>query len=256
MSLAQSPEPVKQAEAVQYATDWTFGGTAGFAGGVPAGHCKALALLGLGQAETAARLLEKLGEELAISAESDPRMQQKNDQLTLELYIQSALAWKAAKAYDKSYLAYSLALSSMQASMQASTTQDSPFADNRGNNRTLLHELYLERGTLQILRRQYKAAIEDLTLAIEQDEQRFEGFLQRAKAYRKKNRLLKARLDLKQAMILALDHPDILLEQGILWRARGDKPGARRVWQKIIDRYPKSEHAGLAQTNIDLLDVK
>ena len=243
MSLAQSPEPEKQAEAVQYAEDWIFGGRAGFAGGVPAGHCKALALLGLGQPEAAAQLLEKLVEDLAISAKYDFRMKQKNDQLTLELYLQAALAWKVAKDYDKSYLAYSSALSSIKPGSRLMT------------NRALLHALYLERGTLQILRRQYKAAIEDITLAIEQDERDFVGFLQRAKAYRKRQHFLKARLDLRQAMILAPEHRDILLEQGILHRASGNKSAAQLTWQKILTLYPESEHADLAQENLDLLKV-
>ncbi len=243
MSLAQSSEPEKQAEAVQYATDWIFGRTTGFAGGVPAGHCKALALLGLGKPEAAAQLLEKLAENLVISAKSDFRRQQKNDQLALELYIQAALAWKAAKDYNKSYLAYSSALSSIK---QGSSLIKA---------RALLHALYLERGTLQILRRQYKAAIEDLTHAIEQDEQDFAGFLQRAKAYRKRKHFLKARLDLRQAMILAPEHRDILLEQGILYRASGNKIDAQVVWQKILTLYPESEHAELAQENLDLLKV-
>ncbi|VAX04354.1 hypothetical protein MNBD_ALPHA03-1153 [hydrothermal vent metagenome] len=248
MSLAQNPEPQKQAEAVQYAEDWIFGGRAGFAGGVPAGHCKALALLGLGKPEAAAQLLEKLVEDLTIGAKSDGaksdfRRQQKNDQLTLELYIQAALAWKAAKDYDKSYLAYSSALSSIKQGSRLMT------------NRALLHALYLERGTLQILRRQYKAAIEDITLAIEQDERDFAGFLQRAKAYRKRKQFLKARLDLRQAMILAPEHRDILLEQGILYRASGNKSAAQLTWQKVLTLYPESEHADLAQENLDLLKV-
>jgi len=248
MALAHSHETEKLAEAVAYATDWIFGGASGFSGGVPAGHCKAIGLLGLGQAAAAAELLEQLVDDLVINVApativAQKRVAQKNDQLKLELYMQAALAWKAAENYDKSYMAYSAAISSIK--------QDSPLI----NNTALLHELYLERGTLQIMRRQYKAAIEDITRAIEKDDQRYEGFLQRAKAFRKKNQLLKARLDLKAAMLLAQDHPDILLERGILYRTRGHKTEARRDWQRIIDLYPKSEYATLAQRNIDLLKL-
>ncbi len=249
MALVQSDAPEDWAKAVKYANDWIFGGEDGFSGGVPAGHCKALGLLAMGQAADAAGLLERLVDDLTISARNNPEMTRRNNHLKTDIYGQAALAWKAAGDYDKSYMAYSSALSSVR---------QTSFAD--GNN-SLFYELYLARGTLQIMRRQYKSAIEDLTLAIERDARRFESFLQRAKAYRKKRQFLKARLDLKMALILAQQNSDIsladiMLEQGILHRTTGKKQAAKLVWQKIIDRYPGSEYAELAQTNIDLLTVE
>ena len=249
MALVQSDTPKDWARAVTYANDWIFGGEDGFSGGVPAGHCKALGLLAMGQAADAAGLLERLADDLTIAATNNPEMTRRNNQLKTDIHGQAALAWKAAGEYDKSYMAYSSALSlALQTSFPA-------------NDHDLLYELYLARGTLQIMRRQYKSAIEDLTLAIESDARRFEGFLQRAKAHRKKSQFLKARLDLKMARILAQGDSgaslaDIMLEQGILFRATGDKFEAKLVWQKIIDRFPQSEHAKLARTNIDLLTAE
>ncbi len=249
MALVQSDATEDRAEAVKYANDWIFGGEDGFSGGVPAGHCKALGLLAMGQAADAAGLLERLADDLTITAKDNPKTAQRNNQLKTDIYGQAALAWKAAGDYDKSYMAYSSALSS---ALQASFPAD---------NHDLLYELYLARGTLQIVRRQYKSAIEDLTLAIEKDSRQFGGFLQRAKAYRKKNQFLKARLDLKMALGLAQKYPevslaDIMLEQGILFRATGQKLKAKLVWQKIIDQYPDTEYARLARTNIGLLTVE
>jgi len=239
MALAQSDAKA----AVTYANDWIFGGD----GGVPAGHCKALGLLAQGEALAAANLLEKLVDDMVINGDSNPAARLKNAALRVRIYGQAALAWKEAGELDRSYMAYSSALSGIGAGIGR---------NQHFNTAALYHELYLMRGTLQILRGQYRAAIEDLTRAIKKDEQQFEGFLQRAKAYRKRRSYLEARLDLKVALILKPDQPEVLLESGILYRKTDKKSEARQVWQEIIDRYPQSEYAPLAQTNIDLLKVE
>lgn len=236
MALVESNAP----EAVIYADDWIFGGT----GGVPAGHCKAVGLLNQGKATDAARLLEKLVNDMIIMGDPDLVSAQKNAELKVQLNAQAAQAWKEAGDLDKSYMAYSSALFGIGAGI----------GDNRSfSNRNLYYELYLARGTLQILRGQYKTAVTDLTLAIEKDSRQFEGFLQRAKAYRKRRAFLKARLDLRVALRLGGEHPAILLESGILYREQGQNLEARLAWQKIIDLHPKSDYADTARANIDML---
>lgn len=232
MTLVES----NASEAVTYADSWIFSD----AGGVPAGHCKALGLLRLGKAKDAALLLENLVNDMVIMGDADPAEAQKNSRLKVQLNAQAALSWKQAGDFDKSYVAYSAALSGIGANRPETT-------------RTLYYELYLERGTLQILRGQYKAAAKDFTLAIETDAQQFEGFLQRAKAYRKRRAFLKARLDLKMAQRLQADHPAIFLESGILFREQEQNLEARLAWQRIIELYPDSDYAITARTNIDLL---
>ncbi|WP_339862149.1 tetratricopeptide repeat protein [Paremcibacter congregatus] len=233
--------------ALAYANDWIFGGV----GDVPAGHCKALALLESGKPVAAAELLEKLIDDLMVNG--DPTVRQNNDNLRVQLSIQAALAWKAAGAtaptyYDKAYVAYSDALSGIKT--------DNPLL----NNKVLLWELYVERGTLQILRGESRAAIGDFTQAIVQDDQQYEAYLQRAKAYRKTRNFLKARLDLKVADKLGGEIPEargeILLESGILFREQGRKLEARQAWQAIIDTYPTQDVAEMARTNIALLPVE
>ena len=243
MTLAQSHKTEEAMQAVDYANDWIFGGHGGIAGGVPAKHCKALGLLAMGKAKQAAELLESLVDELVINGDPDPRLAVRNSQLKVELNLQAGLAWKEFEDYDNSYMAFSSAV--------AGITQK-----NFPNSQALLYELYLERGTLQNLRRQYKSAVEDFNLAIEKNDQQFEGFLQRAKAYRKRRKFLQARLDLKVAAIIEKDHPEILLESGILYREEGRKLDAKLAWQMIIDQAPDSEYAKLAQTNIELLVKK
>ncbi len=231
MALTQSDPPA----AISYANDWIFSGGAQ----VPAGHCKALGLLEAGKAKDAANLLEKLVEDMVIYG-GDQAQVRRNEDLKVQLYGQAALAWEQAGELDKAYVAYSAALTSISTSVLR-------------DERDLFHELYLARGRLQIARGQNKAAIEDFTLAIEKDSRRFEGFLQRAKAYRKRKSFLKARLDLRIAFKLAPEHPEILLESGILFRTQGKTSEARLAWQKIIDRDPKSEYAELAKANLELL---
>jgi len=220
--------------AVRYADDWIFSGS----GGIPAGHCKAMGLLARGQAKEAATLLEKLGEDMVIDGSTDPKQARRNAGLRIEIYIQTALAWKQAGDYDKSYIAYSSAISAL-----------SP-------HHPLYYDLYLARGTLQILRRQYQSAINDFTTAISKNPKRFDAFLQRAKAFRKKHDYAGARLDLRIARKLAPDEMDILLESGILYRQSGYRQQARREWLKIIKLYPDSDFARLARTNIDLLNAR
>ncbi|VAV96093.1 hypothetical protein MNBD_ALPHA02-1359 [hydrothermal vent metagenome] len=232
MALTESDPPA----AISYANDWIFSGGAQ----IPAGHCKALGLLGAGKAKDAATLLEKLVEDMVIYGDGDPAQARRNEDLKVQLYGQAALAWEQAGELDKAYVAYSAALTSIRTNVLR-------------DERDLFHELYLARGRLQIARGQYKAAIEDFTLAIEKDSRRFEGFLQRAKAFRKRKSFLKARLDLRIAFKRAPEHPAILLESGILYRMQGKTFEARLDWQKIIDHYPKSEYAKLARTNIELL---
>lgn len=227
-------------QSIVFANDWIISGL----GGVAAKHCKALGLFMTGEVETAAGLLEKLVEDLVIASDHAPETVAKNARLKVQIYAQAALAWQQAGENDKAYMAYSSALSGI-----------SPEGPYRGNS-TLLFELYLDRGTLQILRRQYMAAVGDLTLAIEEDDRRYEGYLQRAKAYRKSRDYLKARLDLKVAAKIAVDNLDILLESGILYREQGKKLKARGQWQKIIDLDPQSEEAALARSNLELLLVE
>jgi len=221
--------------AVDYANDWIFSGF----GGIPAGHCKALGLLGIGQAKDAAKLLDSLGDEMVVKAPLDPSQATKNAQIRTQLFVQAALAWQRAEAYDKAYISYSSALSGI--------TDDDP------HNNRLIGDLYMARGHLQILRGENRAAINDFTSAIEKNSRSFEGFLARAKAYRKIRQYLKARLDVKEALILSPDHPEVLLEKGILLRLEGKKLEARAAWQKIIDLYPQSDDAEIAHENIDLL---
>ncbi|NOZ43199.1 MAG: tetratricopeptide repeat protein [Alphaproteobacteria bacterium] len=224
-------------KAIKYANNWIYSGS----GRVPAGHCKALGLLTLGKAKDAAILLEKLVDDMIIKGNTDPYQAQKDARLRIQLYIQTALAWEQADDLDKAYIAYSAALSGLD--QQHITTK----------NRLFIHQLYLARGTLQILRGEYQAAIGDFTVAIAKEPKQFDGFLQRAKAYRKQHNYPGARLDLRVAQKLAPNEKDILLESGILYRETGDKAQAREQWQKIITLYPKSEFAKLARTNIDLL---
>lgn len=218
-------------ESLVLAREWVFA-----AGGSAARHCEAVSLLALGQAEDAATLLEKLIDDLDIGQGLGPQAMANRVRLKIDLYIQAAVAWKAVKNYDKAYSALSNALSGLNAKT------------------VLAREIMLERGALEIIRKNYDTAIEDFTLVIEANETAYGGYLQRAKAYRKKKAYPQARLDLKEAFDKARDNPNILLESGILYRITGNKMQAKSEWNKIISLYGDSEIATLARENLALLE--
>jgi len=217
-------------EALKYAREWVFA-----AGGAAARHCEAAALLSLGRAKDAAQLFEKLIDDLNIGQGLGPQAMANRKMLKIELYIQAAIAWKAAKNYDKAYGAYSNGLLGLK-----------PKASYR-------KPILLERGALEIIRKNYDAAIEDFTRVIEADATDYRGYLQRAKAFRRKKAYPQARLDLKEANAHGQDNADILLESGILYRSQGKNMQARSEWNKIIRLYQGSEAAKLAQENLSLI---
>ncbi|MCF8473109.1 MAG: hypothetical protein K9G26_00315 [Emcibacter sp.] len=230
--------------ALAFVQGWIFSETDIISNNIPAGHCKALSYLALDRAVEAAELLEQLVDDMTIEDNSASLSPFNDPMLKVELYAQAALSWKEAGKLDKAYDAFGAALSSI---VQNSLLQD---------NHAILYDLFLERGTVQILRSQYKAAIEDFTLALEQDQTQFEAFLQRAKAYRKRRDYLAARLDLNMAIELSENNPDILLESGIVFREQNKILEAAAEWQRILDIYPDSDTAKLAETNLKLLKIE
>ncbi len=226
--------------ALEFARKWNIEAH-GLAG---ARHCEALALLALNRAQEAAELLEEEAEKVLRGDGLDDKSPEEQRGLSLQLFIQAALAWRQDGNEDRAYSAISSALARAGGG-------GTPAA---GVDNNLVYELYLERGRIQINRREFEAALEDFTLAIDQNPERGEGFLERARLFRQKKNYPAARLDLKAAAGIAPDDPEILLESGIVYRLLGDKDSARAEWQKIIDTHPDSAFADLARENIGLLN--
>ena len=155
--------------------------------------------------------------------------------LRTDLYSQAALAWQRADKLDKAYAALSSALVAA------------------GEDQALTRDIYLERGRVQSMRREYPSAIEDLTRAIDLAPGQIEGYFLRAKVFRYRKNYAAARLDISTALGLERDNPDLLLESGILYRVTGEKLKAGQEWRKVLELYPDSEFANTARENLDLM---
>jgi two-component system nitrogen regulation sensor histidine kinase NtrY len=66
------------------------------------------------------------------------------------------------------------------------------------------------------------------------------------------NRAAEALASVERALALAPDHPEALLERGILRQLRGDADGARRDWERVLAVAPDSLAADLADQNLSL----
>ncbi|WP_321397284.1 hypothetical protein [Emcibacter sp.] len=220
-------------EALSYARDWNIGRQ----GLSAARHCEALALMALDRSREAAILLEQEADSIFTSEGLGDYALANRSSLRVDLYSQAALAWERAGDLDKAYSAISSALLAA------------------GENENLIRTLYLERGKIQSMRREYPAALEDLTRAIEFAPEDTEGYFFRAKVFRYKNNYAAARLDIGTALDLDRDNAELLLESGVLYRVSGEKLKARQEWQKVIDLYPESDVATAASENIELLKI-
>ncbi|WP_417319884.1 tetratricopeptide repeat protein [Emcibacter sp.] len=218
-------------QALVFARDWNIARQ----GLSAARHCEALALMALDRSTEAAELLEREADSILTGNGLGDYALANRRRLRTDLYTQAAIAWQRAGDLDKAYSTLSSALLAA------------------GTDQSLLREIYLERGKIQSLRREYQAAVDDLTRAIEIAPEDTQGYFLRAKVFRYRNNHAAARLDIDRGLELDKDNADFLLESGILYRVTGEKLKAGQVWQKVIDLYPDSEVAETAQQNLDLL---
>ena len=184
-----------------YADAWEATG-----GGEGATHCRALAELALGEAETGAALMDKLAGSSKSAAAA-----------RASVYGQAGQAWLIAGSADKAYRSATLALS---------LTPDD-------------EDLLIDRAIA----------------AAELDAKRTDALVLRAAATRGLNQLDRARDDIERALVQDPDNPEALLERGILRQRRGDRPGARRDWERAAALAPDTATADLAQQNLALLEA-
>jgi len=213
MALARSAPD----QAVKSAQDWQAKG-----GGVPAGHCDAVALIGLGHYPEAATMLEKLANEEAKTSK----------ELAAGLFGQAGQAWLIAG--DNQH-----ALADQTAAL-ALTPDDA--------------ELLTDRAVTQISMAKYWEAIDDLNKAHDLASDRVDVLIFRASAYRFLQSYELARDDIDRAINLAPDNPDAYLERGVLRSLTKDLVGARADWQKTIALAPDTPTANQAKADIFQLD--
>lgn len=191
-------------------------------GGEGATHCRALAELALGEAETGAALMDKLATSSTAGAAARASVFGQGDQ-----------AWLIAGSADKAYRSTTLALS---------LTPDD-------------EDLLIDRAIAAAALERYRSAVEDLDHALETDAKRTDALVLRAAAQRGLNQLDRAREDVERALVQDPDNPEALLERGILRQRRGDRPGARRDWERAAALAPDTATADLAQQNLQLLEA-
>jgi tetratricopeptide (TPR) repeat protein len=205
------------AKAYNDATAWQKTG-----GGSAAGHCAAVALIGLGRYKPAAQSLEKLA-----AAEV-----KKRPDLAAGLYGQAAQAWILAND-NKS------ALKDQNAALK--------LAPNDA-------DLLTDRGVTLASTGKYWDAIDDFNKAHDLARNRADILTYRASAYRLVQSLEMAQADIMEAIRLDPTDADAYLERGIIRRLRNDTPGARADWQKAMNLGAGTSTADEAAANLSQLD--
>lgn len=204
-------------------------------GGAAAQHCEAMALFEQKRFDEAANLLETIsdkvsrGEDVGVFAEKNKIL------LSAQLRYLAGKAWRAIDKLERAFTIYTTALL---------TLDDRP---------SLKFDFYIERGIVQIDRKNYQSAIDDFSYALELDEERIEAFLYRAETFRKMNQHLEARLDINQGLSINPNHPDLIFESGVNYRMLREDMKAKNEWQKLIDQFPDSHWQKLAEDNIKLI---
>lgn len=225
------------------ASDWLVAG-----GGIPARHCAALSLAGLGRFDEAALALEAAAEELRIAEMKGTYTGffRRGEGLVGELLGQAGNAWLLAGDALQAYTAFSQGL-----------TEVAP-----GSPPALA--LTIDRARASGVAGDYATALEDLDRAVDwaageapiQAKERAEIFVLRASAYRNLERIEEAMADLERAFALVSDDREALLERGNLRLMTDDLTGAEADWRRLVELYPASPAAVSATANLEKLETE
>jgi tetratricopeptide (TPR) repeat protein len=213
MALARSAPD----QALKSAQDWQAKG-----GGIPAGHCDAVALIGLQHYPEAAALMEKLADEEAKTSKD----------LAAGLFGQAGQA--RLMAGDNQH-----ALEDQTAALALSPADP---------------ELLTDRAVTQICMAKYWEAVDDLNKAHDLASDRVDVLIFRASAYRFLQSYDLARDDIDRAINLAPGNPEAYLERGVIRSLTKDLTGARADWQKTIALAPDTPTANQAKADLFQLD--
>lgn len=195
----------------------------GLGGGAAAEHCRAVALLELGEPAAAAALLEETAQDSRESAA-----------VKAGLLRQAAEAWRRADQMERAEGVLDAALRVL------------PESPDVLEDRALLR---VERGRLW-------EAVDDLNVALEIEPRRVSALVLRAAAYRRLGALDLARDDLSKALALDPGFADSYVERGHLRLAAGDRDGARKDWLHALRLAPDGPAAEAARANLEKLDVR
>jgi len=212
MNLAQS-DPEK---ALKTARAWERK-----AGGSPAGHCAAVALVGLGHYKEAADAMEKLAAD---------ELKDRKD-LAVSLYGQAAQAWALANDNGRA--------------VKAETAAIGLAPDNA--------DLLVDRGILLASTGKYFDAIDDFSKAHDIAGNRADILIFRATAYRMLKSFDLASDDIERAIQLQPRNADAYLERGIIRMLQKNVDGAKADWQQVVALGPHTPAAQTAAANLKQL---
>jgi tetratricopeptide (TPR) repeat protein len=193
----------------------------GKGGGAPAGHCAALALIGLGRYREAALGLEKL---------AGAELKERKD-LAGSLYDQAAQAWVLANA-------------------SADAVRDETAAIELEPENV---DLLVGRGVILASDGKYQEAVADFSKAHAISGNRADVLIFRATAYRKLNSFALARADLDSAIRLQPSNAEAYLERGIIRMLSKDAHGAASDWQQVMKLGAGTPAAVTAAANLKQL---
>ena len=197
-------------EAEASAKAWEERGGAG-----PARHCRAVALARLGRFAEAAEMLEALIGDMPQAMKGG-------------LLVQAGQAWLMADDAERAYGAQTQALEYQPNDV----------------------ELLIDRSITLAGLGQFWEAIDDLNRASDLTRNRAGVYIYRATAYRFLEVYDLALEDVTRALQLDPNHPEGLMERGILRFQAGDLSGAREDWQAVLDVAPNTPAAVAARENL------
>jgi tetratricopeptide (TPR) repeat protein len=190
------------------------------AGGSPATHCAAVALVALKRYPEAARQLDRLGHANLGSALE-----------RAEIFDQAGNAWLLASRGGEATASFSSALA---------LSPNDP-------------DLLADRARAAAFLRDWKAADLDLSSALKLDASRADLLILRASARHAFGRKAEARTDVEAALRILPNYPEALLERGTLKLETGDTKGARADWEAVVATGGGSAAAETAQQRLNTL---
>ncbi|MFT8675199.1 MAG: tetratricopeptide repeat protein [Acetobacter sp.] len=205
-----------------YAQDWLSGG-----GGRDARHCHALALLNVGEEDTAAQELDDLAH-----APADSHAELATPALRGMLAGEAAQAWLSAGQAGRGLASAEYGLSL--------TPHDPTLLISRA--RSLLAQNRADR------------AVADLSALVAQSPGVDpSAYVLLASAQRQLGQLDAALQSVSHALEKEPNNPAALLERGIIRERKADPAGARKDWQQVLDLAPDSHEGDLARQDLAVM---
>jgi tetratricopeptide (TPR) repeat protein len=199
-------------------------------GGFPARHCAAASLEAGERFAEAAAMLVALAADMEMAAADG--VSGLAPGLRIDILAQAGAAWLNAGDPEQARAAFGKAL-----------------AGRPGDT-----ALRLQRGLARALLGHYFDAVDDFNAALDADPENIDALVLRATAYRRLGSIELAFADLEQALTLLPEHPDALLEHGIVQHLRDDDESARDDWRRLIRAAPDSAAAQVARENLENLE--